>query len=438
MSLFTKLFKTRKENPDPAIQFGRYSDTNKTEPNYEAWEKSITCFENEKFLDCYKFFLEFLNDEKTENVQFRMLPGRIEFTIYQGSKIISGHADQFKLRAESKIAKVKTAELGWLRLLTEENYDLKFCKYALDEQNNITIIFDTYVEDGGPDKLYHALKELATTADKKDDILISEFNSLEQINFLHTRYISENEKKVKYLFFKKSISDVIDILESGRLNVARVPGGMSYLLLDLVYKLDYLIKPEGMLMECIENCHKIFFNENMLGVEQKNMHILKKIRETQDLPESLFNKELYEVKSTFGLTIPTGHERLTELIDAQINDLDWYYDNGHHAYALAITGYITGFALFSYALPEPSRALLHLYYRITENKYFKDLGFEQQFDNGGKPDKKAILKSLKKLLTEFRIDYPEIHLHTEMLDFTDYPLFAKSYILMIRDINLTE
>lgn len=438
MSIFSKLFKNKNAPQDPSIQFGRFSDAYKSEPNYEAWEKSVRLFENEKYLDSYKYFLDFLNDENTQNAHYRLLPGRIEFTIYQGSKIITGLADQFKLRAEAKIARVIKPELGWLRLLAEENYELKFCRYALDDENNITIVFDTYVEDGGPDKLYQALKELATTADKKDDILISEFSSLGQVNFYHTRHIPENEKEVKYRFFKYAVNNTIQIIETGRLNVSQVPGGMSYLLLALVYKLDYLVKPEGMLMECIENCHKIFFNENILSVEQKNMHILRKIREIKDIPQELFYNELYDVKSTFGITIPTGHERLTELIDAQINDVDWYYENGHFEYSIAILDYVAGFALFSYALPAPTRALLHLYYRITENNYFRSLGYQQQFDQNGSPSKKAVLKMLKKLKQDFNVDFPHILWDTDSLDFTDYPLFAKSYILMIRDINLND
>jgi hypothetical protein len=438
MSIFSKLFKSKNESKDPTIQFGRFSDAYKSEPNYEAWEKSVRLFENEKYLDSYKYFLDFLNDENTQNAHYRLLPGRIEFTIYQGSKIITGLADQFKLRAEAKIARVLKPELGWLRLLTEENYELKFCRYALDDENNITIVFDTYVEDGGPDKLYQALKELATTADKKDDILISEFGTLGQVNFYYTRHIPETEKEVKYRFFKHAVNNTIQIIETGRLNVAQVPGGMSYLLLALIYKLDYLVKPEGMLMECIENCHKIFFNENMLSVEQKNMHILRKIRETTDIHRDLFYKELYEVKSTFGITIPTGHERLSELIDAQINDVEWYYENGHLEYALSILDYIAGYALFSYALPAPTRALLYLYYRITENNYFRSLGYQQQFEQNGAPAKKAIVKVLKKLKQDCNVDFPQIKWNTDSLDFTDYPLFARSYILMIRDINLND
>ena len=438
MSVFQKLFKKKSPQADPVIQFGRYSDSYKSEPNYEAWEKSVRFFENEKYLDAFTTFFDFLNEPQKSNASCKILPGRIEFTIYQGSKIIEGRADTFKVRAEAKIAAVQEAELGWLRLLTEENYDLKFCRYALDPEGNITIIFDSYAEDCNPDKLYQALKELATTADKKDDILISEFRMLWPVNVHHTRIIHDHEKKVKYNYFRNSIRQVMEELETGSLNVSQVPGGMSYLLLDLAYRIDYLIKPEGILMECVESCHKIYFSESLTGVDQKNLFMLRKFNSVAHLSETEFYEELYEVKSTFGVTMPSSHERLTELINAQIHEMDWYYDNGHIAYAKAITGYIVGFALFAYALPEPTTALLHFYYRVMENVYFRDLGFKQDFDLGGKPHKKNIIAALKIIRSGLAENYPDIKWDTKILEFDDYALFAKSYLLMLSNINTAD
>ena len=438
MSILQKLFKKKFRESDPEIQFGRYSDSYKAEPNYEAWEKSVQYFENEKFLDAFAAFFDFLNEPSKSNVSYRILPGKIEFSIYQGSKIIEGRADAFKIRAEAKIAGVKEPELGWLRLLAEENYDLKFCRYALDPEDNITIVFDSYAEECNPDKLYQALKELATTADKKDDILISEFSLLTPVNVHYTRIIPDEEKIIKYRYFKREVTDVLQELEQGKLNVHQIPGAMSYLLLDLVYRIDYLIKPEGNLMECIEGCHRIFFNESLTSVDQKNLMMLKKLREAADITAEDFNKELYEVKSTFGVTLPGSHERLREVIDAQIHEMDWYYENGHLAYANAIAGYIAGFTLFSYALPEPTTHLLHFYYRVMENDFFRQLGFQQDFDLSGLPHKKNILSFLKSIKKELEEDYPEVQWDTGILDFTDYTTFAKTYLLMIRDIQLKD
>ena len=81
-----------------------------------------------------------------------------------------------KLRCSARIAKGEQLNVGLLRRLIEHNYGLKYSRYALDAEGYITIVFDTFLLDGSPYKLYYALKEIATHADKQDDLLISEFN----------------------------------------------------------------------------------------------------------------------------------------------------------------------------------------------------------------------------------------------------------------------
>ncbi|MBK9255924.1 MAG: hypothetical protein IPM42_10585 [Saprospiraceae bacterium] len=437
MGIFRKLLRYKSQKQQPDIQFGRYADSEKQEANYVAWDRAAQSFENEKYLDSFRYFFDFLADPTTDNLKYELKPGRIEFMIYQGSKIISGAADQFRLKAEAKIARVEEFHLGWLRMLAEENFDLKYCRYALDSDDNIVLVFDTYVEDGSPEKLYRALKELATTADKKDDVLLNEFDRLKSINFTHTRHISQKEKEVKYQFFCDSIDSLISELESGKLNVRQIPGGMSYLLLAWIYKTDYLLKPEGVIMECVEQCHDIFFNNSTMVLDQKNDLIYRHIQEIKQIEKENFFKELYEVKSTFGIALPSGHDRLTELIDAQIQDVDWYLSNHFDAYALAICNYITGYALFAYALPAPSKDLIHLFYKITEDSFFRDLGYDQHYISHDNLHKSKILNALKQIKLKYKSEFPALELNIKTLDFTDKVRFSVSYLNMIRDIGIS-
>jgi hypothetical protein len=73
-----------------------------------------------------------------------------------------------------------------------------------------------------------------------------------------------------------------------------------------------------------------------------------------------------------------------------------------------------------------------------ENDYFRQLGFQQDFDLSGLPHKKNILSFLKSIKKELEVDYPEVQWDTGILDFTDYTTFAKTYLLMIRDIQLKD
>ncbi len=375
MSIFKDIFNKQSDGPD--IKFGRYSDSYKEETKYDSWDIALELYEEDQYLKSFNYFLEYLRDDEVGNVIIdRSKEGKLSFQIFQGSKQITGYATQKKLYAEAKIAKTKDMELGLLRRMVEKNYGLEYSRYALDDEDCITMVFDTNSLDASPYKLYYALKELATNADKQDDILVSEFKSLERVNTGHIRNISNNEKAIKYNFLNSCITETLDIIDKGSLNMIHYPGAASYLMLDLVYKLDFLIKPEGYTMEHIERIHNTFFNNKTISAQRKNELMRKELMLMQKIEKEDFFHEIYEVLSTFGITLPSGHERLRSLIDSDLNNMDWYVENRHNHVALSVTGYIVGYSLFNFALPAPDRELLLLYYKIFNQEFFKNLGFQ--------------------------------------------------------------
>lgn len=438
MSFFSKIFKTSTKSADPEIQFGRFTDSNKEDVKYQCWDKSIEYFENEKYLTSYAFFFDFLSIDGQKNVQYTQSQGKINFSIYQGSKIIYGEADFARFRAEARIVKSPDPNLGLMRLLLEENFDLKYTRYSIDEENCICLKFDTYVEDGSPHKIYQALKELATQADRKDDILMHTFEELIPINFNHTRQISVEEKMAKYEFFTSNVQKVLQEIDHGKLNTYLYPGGISYLLLDFLYKIDFLVKPEGTIMEVIRACNELYFTDNITSVHDKNKEMIRKVRHLEKTEFNEFEKELYEVNSTFGTSMPEGHQRLAEIIDAQMNDFDWYYENKYFAFANGICGYVVGYSLYSYSLPEPSKDLLKLFYRIVENDYFLQLGFSEIFKNGDIFYKNRIQAAVSSVISLHSNRYPDLKIHNKILQYDDISLFSKSFLMMIRNIEYNE
>ena len=438
MSFFSKIFNNSEKSVDPEIQFGRFTDSYKEDEKYQCWDKSIDNFENEKYLTSYAMFFDFLAIDGQNNVQYTQSQGKISFTIYQGSKIIYGDADFARFRAEARIVKSPKPNLGLMRLLLEENFGLKYTRYSIDEENCICLKFDTYVEDGSPHKIYQALKELATQADRKDDVLIHNFEELIPINFNHTRQISIQEKKVKFDFFTSNVRKVLHEIDHGKLNTFLYPGGISYLLLDFLYKIDFLIKPEGTLMEVVRACNELYFTDNMTSVHDKNKEMIRKVRQLEKTSFDEFEKELYEVNSTFGMSMPEGHQRLAEIIDAQMNDFDWYYENKYFAYANGICGYVVGYSLYSYSLPEPSKDLLKLYYRITENQFFQALGFSDAFISGDVFHKNKIKTAIASVITKNSGRYPGLKINSKMLQYDGISSFLKSFLMMIRHIEYPE
>jgi len=201
MGFFDKFFGSTVENiPQPTIRFGRYSDSYKSKEQYAAWEESLDLFEKQEYLASFSAFFTYLRDIKEKSVSFVEKKGEIQFELIQGSKKIIGFANRKKIKAEAKIAITENLNLGFMRRLMEENFKMRYSCFALDKDNDITIVFETNVLDASPYKLYYALKEVATKADKLDDLLIDEFDALHHTDESLLEHATPSEKEVKYQF----------------------------------------------------------------------------------------------------------------------------------------------------------------------------------------------------------------------------------------------
>ena len=435
MGFFDYFFSKKPNSSESNIQFGRFSDAYKDELKYDAWDRALEQFEEQDYLGSYKSFFNYLSDDSAQNVSFEDKGDHLNFEFYQGSKKIVGIADQNRISAEAKIAKTESLHIGFLRRLLEENYQMRYSRYALDEDNNLTAVFTSHIIDGSPYKLYYGLKELATYADKKDDILIHEFKTLKPINNGHVRHVEEDEKQVKFEYKNHEIKKAFDIINDSKLNIDHYPGAESYVYLDLIYRLDYLLKPEGTTMEIIDTIHNLYFHNKGSKPTQKNRTIRKELNRILNIEKKDFDREIYDVKSTFGITQPSGLKRIQEFIDSEIKKMDWYYQNGHLEFAKAIPSYIVGYSLFNYSMPIPMRDLFHLYYQITEQDFFNDLGIETKYRAASVLNASRIKKEIKNIISNHDKEYPNMKIDSRKLSFNDVCSFSKSYLLMIQHIN---
>ncbi|NND34548.1 MAG: hypothetical protein HKN76_18325 [Saprospiraceae bacterium] len=439
MSFFSKLFNTNKPTRKPPdIEFGRFTDGYKSEEKYDAWDEAIDFFEEGEYTASFRSFFSYLADDHGTNVQYEETSEGISFSILQGSKKITGFTNNVTFKAEGKIAHARALNIGLMRRLIESNYDLKYGRYSLDQNQNITIVFDSIITDASPYKLYYGLKEIALAADKQDDLLIEEFDILHPINNSHIIELAEPEKEVKLTYFRAKIDYVLSYIKEGKLNPVQYPGGITYLLLDSIYRLDFLIRPEGYAMETFERIHRTFFASDGLNSQQKNHALIKELKILQDRPDEKIKEELYRTISTFGVLGSTNHERLKDLIAGELMNMLWYRENGYTEIALAVPGYIVGHALFNYSLPEPDKDLLMLYYQIMEVDYFQQLGFEINYISANKPNKSEINNAINYIFAMWRKKYPKLDADLSKLDFRDQTTLAGSYLQMMASLDLTK
>jgi hypothetical protein len=193
-------------------------------------------------------------------------------------------------------------------------------------------------------------------------------------------------------------------------------------------------------MESSERMHRSFFSSDDKTPIQKNGILRKELEKVKNRSKELIINELYNTTSTFGILQPKGHDTLASLIEGELAHMKWYEDNKHTEVALAITGYVVGNALFSYALPKGDRELLQLYYQILEPDYFKSLGFSPQYFDAatGKFDDKKIKIAIKDIVTKHLTKHPKLAPNTNNLDFKTPCHFARSFLMMIKELDFAE
>ncbi|HFA49257.1 MAG TPA: hypothetical protein ENJ95_09595 [Bacteroidetes bacterium] len=436
MNFFEKIFGGSELPKQPDIRFGRYSDIYHTASQDEAFDRAVRDFEDEKYLSAYRAFFYYLQNEEEGNVRVWDEGGEVRFELLQGSKKVVGYGNEKKLHAEAKVARANKLKASFMRRLLDENHELKYSRFTLNDDDEITIVFDTYTIDGSPFKLYAALKELATHADKQDDILIDEFKPLKQIERNVKREIPEQEKEIKYRYIVSQIQAAFDEIDKGKLNIAKYPVAITYLLLYLCYKLDYLTKPEGYMMEALERIHRLAFAQDGKNAAQKNQVLRKEFQKLLDRPKEKFFAEMYEVRATFGITAPIDHQKVGLIIEQELANMKWYQEQGHKTIALAIPGFIAGRCLFYFAVPKPDKELFHFLLEILEADYFRQLGFHV-YNNNGKLDQRGIKRRIREIADRCETCHPNLSPNLKKLNFNSLPEFAESYCWMIKELDLT-
>ncbi|MEL6989310.1 MAG: hypothetical protein AAGK97_15975, partial [Bacteroidota bacterium] len=80
------------------------------------------------------------------------------------------------------------------------------------------------------------------------------------------------------------------------------------------------------------------------------------------------------------------------------------------------------------------------FYQITEIDYFKDLGYDINYYNpsNGSLVKKDILNAIDYIHSKYKGEYPKFNPDASNLDFNSLVGFAKTYLLMIRNFDLSK
>ncbi len=421
--------------------FGRFSDAFKPAEKYLFWEESLVLFDKGKRFSAFQLFFKYLSNEKENNIKVSQIHGVMDFEMIQGSKKIIGSINAQTIHCQATLATKSEFPSALLLELLQENYNLKFCKFALAAtpkgEKDLVLIADLPAKTTSPYKLYYVLRELALAADKKDDLIFSKYGLEGPFYQALHEPIAEHVQDVYFDYIQSVFRKVIVAKAEGAIDVTRYPSAYRYLLLAAVYKLDFLVRPQGYLMDQFEKMDAMAFSSQTNDPVKDNQRIEAIVEEILLLPKDEVLKELYRTHATFGFNPVIQSAQIRDTIYSELPTMDWYLENEYMDYAVAIVDFIVGYLLFNFIVPPPCKALFLLYYRIREDHFFKDLGYVDVVFRDQRLLPTPIKKEVKKVIRGYDKEFPYLTAPVFMLSFKSEANFCKTYLEMIAEINFT-
>lgn len=435
--MFERLFGwgKKKEEPAATVPFGRYSDNNKPVTKVNRWTDAENHFKEKKYPEGIDAFFEYLRDDQSQNVTYRRNGESGNFEFFQGSRIVRGSFDNERVTAEVTLAKMPQPSVPVMRRLLEMNFSLYYTRFALD-QDRLCMRFDTNISAANPSKLYYGLKELSTKADKQDDLLLQDFSTLQTMDNEHIMPIPDEEKGVKFKYLQAWITQTLDVIAG--LDADKFSGGIAYMLLSLLYRIDYLITPEGKLLHDLEKIAGIYFRKDERPAVEKNRDMVEEFRKLQLKTKEEVFANLFRSRYTFSIVAPQNYKAVSDSIHGANQSMIWYRDNSYPFIATQVCEYGIAYCQYSYSLPKVITELFDLYMQINYADFYKELGYTDNFYDPatGRFDDDAVRDRIRKIQERWKDKYPNLDFKVNNLRFDNLVYFDQTFTNELEFLNM--
>lgn len=424
---FFNLVFTKDRLNRPDIQLGKYSDRNKSIEQLQCWKNSLILYKEKKFFLAIENFFKYVKDPEIENLIYELVDDKIEFKFFQGSKQIFGKCDSKLFSAYSEIIKYDDLSVELLEFILKKNHILKFSKFVIHE-NNKTIRLDVELRTAhsSPITLYSALREIAIIADKYDDLFITQFSGLQSINIGHIKPLDDKLIEIKLKYFRKWLKETKESLN--KYEAVKFVGARSFLLLTFIYKIHFLLSPEGELLNEINKMNEIFYLDKYKTDFEKNALISKKIDSLENWSDEKLKKSFYFVYATFPIAPPIEPTEIIKFATNEIDKIHWYADNDYKDVAKAIAEYIVGYSCYNFGAIPVIREIFAVFWEILYHEYFTELGFKNIPYDKKNINYVQLNQLFNKINTIAQKQYPNFNFNIKHLNIMNINEFAMSYI----------
>ncbi len=420
--------------------FGRGTNANLAEDEEELFNKSYEAFESKDTIAAYDYFLQSLQNysagHANENIIIQKKDEKLHFEIYQGSAKIRGTITKENLHAEAILVKKSSANVALKRLILERNYQFTYCYYFSDEEHiKLKLSMDNITMS--PQKLFFPLRELALNADYDKEYVKSEFADIALEDIAHIRPLDEDELSLKYRFMHEWIEEVNAKISSLPSNDNA--GMQSFLLLYLLFKIDYLLVPKFSIFKKSTKKIQDYFSDENLTVEAKNDELREYISELQEMPYEVFKTNFYNAKYTFNPTDKASHEEIDIFITESLAKVRWYKSNRYNQIIPTMYKYIAMYLLYNYGLHPVTRELLHTLVEVQNPAFFKALGYPTLYDaQNATFAKRAIVSRVESIITPYQSRFKMLKPFGDKLNFTSLNEFNNSFYLQLKNLDYEE
>lgn len=418
------------------IRFGRYSDNNKSREKTQAWYVAEDRFKEKNYAASFTAFFDYLRDEQEDNVVFRQDGVNISFTLIQGSKKIHGSSDGATINAHSALAVMESPSTAVMRRLLEMNYSLYYSHSGM-EGDTLQMVFISDVSSTNPSKLYYGLRELATKADRQDDLLLTDFSALKPTDHEHLSELPQQELDIKYKYFRKWIEETLKRVSE--LNQDSFSGAVAYLLLSLIYRIDFLLTPEAKLLAELEKINGMYWDKKEeIALVERNQMMKEGVRKLLDITRENFAKSMYRSKSTFSIATPPKADKVKDHVISANKDSHWYIDNKYPDLAEIINEYGLLYNQFIYSMPRVQTDLLLIYMVIAHQDFFTELGMKEQFydRNSNVFNEELIKKTIDAALAKFKDKFRSMKWDHTRISYKNLYEFGIDFSEQLAGLNL--
>lgn len=421
-------------------QFGRGINANLSKDEEDLFFRSYEAFEKKEILNAYEYFLRslenFSNSLSNQNVIIKRQEDRLDFEIFQGSARVVGRITKENLYAEAILTKKSAANVALKRLILERNYQLTYAYYFSDEEYiKLKLFFDNITMT--PHKIFFPLREIALNADFDKEYVKSEFTdiALEDIDHLHS--VDEEELSLKYDFLHKWIDEI-------KTKIATLPSNdnaamQSFILLYLIFKVDYLIVPKYSIFQRSSKKVQEYFSDENLSVDSKNEEIREYINELEKMSLEEFKTNFYDAKYTFNPAERTSHEEVEIFINESLAKIRWYKNNRYTQVLSVMYKYVALYLLYNYGLHPVTKGLLHILVEVQNPAFFKALGYETLYrEETLSFSKKAIISKIENIISAYRDRFKMLKPFGDKLDYSSLNEFSHSFYLQLKNLDFQE